>query len=86
SILATLFPEEMKVAIGIFEAPILLPAVLLLIPLISVTVRRLHGIGRSGALALLQLIPFVGAVFSLILMFIPGQRAENVYGPAPIAA
>jgi uncharacterized membrane protein YhaH (DUF805 family) len=49
----------------------------------SVTVRRLHDSNLSGYFYLTQLIPFIGMVIFLMLMFIKGTEGPNRYGPNP---
>ena len=56
---------------------------LLTIPGISVSVRRLHDIGLSGWLYLVTLIPYVGGLFMLVVACIPSQPQPNRYGLAP---
>jgi uncharacterized membrane protein YhaH (DUF805 family) len=52
------------------------------IPQISLTVRRLHDIGRSGWLYLLNLIPFAN-LYLLYLCCIDSEPNQNQYGPSP---
>ncbi|VVQ14103.1 hypothetical protein PS918_05677 [Pseudomonas fluorescens] len=47
------------------------------------TVQRLHDIGWSGWLWLLNLVPFVGSFFPLVIMVMPGNTGTNRYGPPP---
>ena len=54
---------------------------LILIPLIAVSVRRLHDLNMSGWWYLMNFIPIVGDVAFLILMLIPGKKEENRFGP-----
>ena len=54
----------------------------LLIPLISVAVRRLHDTDRSGWWFLLGFVPFVNIVL-LIFFFLDGTPGENRFGPDP---
>jgi uncharacterized membrane protein YhaH (DUF805 family) len=57
----------------------------LIIPSISVSVRRLHDTGRSGWWYLISLIPIVGLV--LIVFYVLDSKPEtNAYGPSPKAA
>jgi uncharacterized membrane protein YhaH (DUF805 family) len=44
---------------------------------------RLHDLNRSGWWALVLLIPYVGSVVSLAMMFWPGTDGDNDYGPQP---
>ncbi len=55
----------------------------MLIPGIAVVVRRLHDTGRSGWMLLIALIPFIGAIWLLVLLATDSQPQENKYGPNP---
>ncbi len=47
-------------------------------------VRRWHDLGRSGYWALLNFVPFVGAIYSLIVLgCYEGEKGPNRYGPPP---
>jgi uncharacterized membrane protein YhaH (DUF805 family) len=48
----------------------------------SITVRRFHDINMSGFWTFLYLVPFVGAVLSIMLLFVKGDAWTNKYGPA----
>ncbi|MBR1824566.1 MAG: DUF805 domain-containing protein [Ruminococcus sp.] len=54
----------------------------MLVPSLSLAVRRMHDSGRSGLLLLLGLIPYAGAIITLVFMCSPSGPA-NKYGPAP---
>lgn len=55
----------------------------LIVPLIALTVRRLHDTDRSGWWYLLMLVPFVGLVV-LVFMLLPGSPGNNRFGsPVP---
>ena len=56
---------------------------LILIPSLAVTVRRLHDVGKSGWMLLIGLIPLVGAIWLLILLLRDSEAGENKYGPNP---
>lgn len=45
--------------------------------------RRLNDLGQTGWLGLLVLIPLIGLIFWLWLIFGPGDSDRNEYGPAP---
>jgi uncharacterized membrane protein YhaH (DUF805 family) len=47
------------------------------------SVQRLHDIGWSGWLWLLNLVPFVGSFFPFVIMVVPGNTDANRYGPPP---
>lgn len=60
---------------------------LLYIPLIGIAFvfakRRLHDLNQTGWMSVLLLVPFVNLVMYLYLMFAPGVKGSNNYGPAP---
>ena len=53
------------------------------LPLLAVTVRRLHDVDRPGRWAMLALIPFAGIRLTRLLMQ-PGTTGPNRYGPDPL--
>jgi uncharacterized membrane protein YhaH (DUF805 family) len=55
----------------------------ILIPSISVGVRRLHDTGRSGWWLLIGLIPIIGAIVLIIFFIQDSQSETNTYGPNP---
>ena len=55
----------------------------MIIPLIGVTVRRLHDTGKSGWMALIFIIPCIGIILWLVWMIEDGQAHDNTYGPVP---
>lgn len=58
-------------------------ALIVLIPSLAVSVRRLHDTGRSGWWLLINLIPCVGPLIVLIFMVQDSQPGANQYGPNP---
>ncbi len=61
----------------------LLTSLLLVIPSLAVTVRRLHDSDRSGAWVFINLIPFIGGIVILLFMILDGTPGPNAYGPDP---
>ena len=57
--------------------------VLAIIPSIAVSVRRLHDLGKSGVWFLINFIPFIGAIWFLILTCMEGQSKPNKWGENP---
>lgn len=55
---------------------------LIFIPSLSITVRRLHDIGKSGTWYFIRFIPF-GGIWLLILLCKNGQPFYNEYGVDP---
>jgi uncharacterized membrane protein YhaH (DUF805 family) len=50
---------------------------------IQIGVKRLHDIGWSGWLLLVNIIPVVGSIFSIIMLVAPGSSGVNRFGPPP---
>lgn len=57
--------------------------VALICPMVSVVARRFHDAGLNGWLAALGFVPWLGALFVMVIGFIPGQPGVNKYGPNP---
>ena len=58
-------------------------ALAVFLPGLAVTVRRLHDVGKSGWFYFIVLIPIVGAIWLLVLLFTEGAQEENQYGANP---
>jgi uncharacterized membrane protein YhaH (DUF805 family) len=56
--------------------------VALLVPIVAITVRRLHDTGRSGWWALLLPVPLL-AVVVYFFCLLPGSIGANKYGDEP---
>lgn len=54
-----------------------------LVPDVTVSVRRLHDTGRSGWWLLLVLVPLIGPLVLLVFMVLDSQPGENQHGPNP---
>lgn len=65
---------------GILLIPVLIGAVVISV---MIGVQRLHDIGWSGWLWLLNFVPLVGSVFAILMLVIPGTQGANRYGPPP---
>ena len=63
----------------------MLYSLLIFIPALAVTVRRLHDVGKSGWFLLISFIPIIGAIWLLILFCSDGDGADNSYGGSPKA-
>lgn len=55
----------------------------LIIPSITVTVRRLHDTNKSAHYLWFILLPFVGGIALLVFMLQPSDLGQNNYGPQP---
>ena len=56
----------------------------MIIPCLSLTVRRLHDTGRSGWMFFISLVPVIGGLIFLFFM-VQDSREDNDYGPNPKA-
>lgn len=57
-------------------------ALISLVPMVAVTIRRLHDTGKSGWWATVGLIPLIGWVWALFLCAAKGEEGANAYGEA----
>jgi uncharacterized membrane protein YhaH (DUF805 family) len=88
----SLFNFVIVIAIGIIESVIgtdgviySLYLLLILIPSIAVTIRRLHDTGRSGWWLLVAFIPLVGSITLLVFLVLDSETENNHYGANPKA-
>src|SRR5947209_2955356 len=58
-------------------------SLVVLVPSLAVTVRRLHDTGRTGWWILIGLIPVIGNIVLLIFMVLDSEPGANEYGPNP---
>ena len=65
---------------GLFQG---IYSLVVLIPSLAVGVRRLHDVGKSGWMLLLAFIPFIGAIWLLVLFATNGKEAANKWGENP---
>lgn len=74
------YKEEGGLINMLFLGLIALVMFYLVIPTISVTIRRLHDTGKSGLWILVSFIPSVGQLILLILCLLPSEPFDNRYG------
>ena len=53
------------------------------LPALSLVVRRLHDVGKSGWFYLIILIPLIGIIWLLVLYCTEGQKEDNKWGANP---
>ena len=53
------------------------------LPSLAVSVRRLHDVGKSGWFFFISLIPFIGAIWLLVLLATDSNAGVNEYGENP---
>ena len=61
----------------------LIVGLLNLLPSLSLIVRRLHDVGKSGWFYFIILIPVIGFIWIFILSIKEGDQGNNLYGPDP---
>lgn len=69
-------PMWINVLGGIFGLVVLLPS-------LAVSVRRMHDIGKGGGWIFISLIPVIGSIWFLILTLLAGDAYPNRFGPVP---
>ena len=74
----TFVPNENVVVFGYIMS------LLLFIPGIAVTVRRLHDINKSGWFIFISLIPILGAIIVLVMTIEKGTLGKNRFGEYPL--
>lgn len=94
----TLFTTLVAIVSGILDSTIfgmdledptpfgMITSVILFMPAISVTVRRLHDVDRSGWWFWFFLVPIIGWITILVWECTRGTYGENKYGPDPLLA
>jgi uncharacterized membrane protein YhaH (DUF805 family)/cold shock CspA family protein len=91
-LLALLVDLAWNSAAGLLEEESFLPILTILtylffvIPSITVTIRRLHDVGMTGWLYLINFVPYIGGIFLFVVSLIPSQRQTNSYGRHPKAS
>ncbi|WP_378186833.1 DUF805 domain-containing protein [Aquimarina sp. W85] len=61
----------------------ILYALIVFIPGLAITVRRLHDVGKSGWMIFISLIPVVGTIWLLVLLVTDSEPKTNEYGENP---
>ena len=54
-----------------------------ILPSLSLVVRRLHDVGKSGWFYFIAFIPIIGGIWLLVLFCTEGTKGENKYGADP---
>ena len=67
----------------VLSIPLAFYILVIIIPSLAVTVRRLHDTGKSGWMILLCLIPIVGEIIVLVFTVLDSDPGPNQYGPNP---
>ncbi len=75
-------PSNTGMGLGFFEIVIILWNLIVCLPSLAVTVRRLHDAGHSGWYYLIGFIPIVGGIL-LLIELCRDSVGDNKYGPNP---
>ncbi|MEM7513912.1 MAG: DUF805 domain-containing protein [Bacteroidota bacterium] len=70
---------------GMYGITYMTYALATIVPGIAVAVRRMHDVGKSGWMLFIALIPLIGSIWLLILLFTDSQKGTNKWGPDPKA-
>ncbi len=65
-----------SISIGVFGLVTFIPA-------LSITVRRLHDIGKSGWWYLIAFVPLIGGLVLFVFTLLDSEPDRNEYGPNP---
>lgn len=57
-----------------------------ILPNLCAMIRRFHDVGLTGWLVLLNAIPYVGGLITLVISLLPSEARTNKHGPVPGAA
>ena len=72
--------NSIGINVGLFS---LIYGLAVLLPGLTVSVRRLHDVGKSGWMLLILLIPLIGVIWLLILFVTDSEPGNNQYGANP---
>lgn len=81
--IAAIVLNLLDLMLGSYGILTLLYSLLVLVPGLAVSIRRLHDTNRSGWWLLISLIPLIGAIVLIIFMVQEGDPNENQYGSNP---
>jgi hypothetical protein len=62
---------------------LLVASLVIFVPSLTLTIRRLHDTGRSGWWLLIALIPYLGGLILLVFMCLDGTPGPNNWGDRP---
>lgn len=73
--------------LGVINPLLMVIGIIAYIPVVGISfvmsIRRLNDLDKTGWLCLLSLVPFVNILFAIWVIFFPGDKGENSYGPPP---
>ena len=75
--------QEQIIDVGILVYLFPLYVLAMIIPSLSVSIRRLHDTGHSGWWYFIIIIPLIGPVWLFVLLVTDSKPEENKWGPNP---
>jgi uncharacterized membrane protein YhaH (DUF805 family) len=75
--------SDEKTGTNTFAVLICVFSLINIIPALSVTVRRLHDIGKSGWWYLICFVPLIGGLILFVFTVLDSEPDRNEYGPNP---
>ena len=72
-----------RLSFGFYLFSIILYSMASIVPMLAVTVRRLHDTDRSGWWYFISFIPLVGSIILIIFLASEGTYGPNLYGDDP---
>lgn len=60
-----------------------LAALIFIIPSLSLSVRRMHDVGKGGGWIFIALVPLIGEIWYLVLCCTDSEHFDNRFGPMP---
>ncbi len=83
SIILVVIDNILGFKIGNFPILSIIYLLILIIPSLAISFRRLHDTSHSAWWLLIQLIPFIGTLVVLVFYFTDSTPGTNKYGPNP---
>ena len=84
-LLGTQYPVSFRTVVVNYGVISSIYSLLMILPGLAVTVRRLHDVDKSGGWIFISLVPAIGGIWLLILMLIEGTKGANRFGSDPKA-
>ena len=84
-LLGTQYPVSFRTVVVNYGVISSIYSLLMILPGLAVTVRRLHDVDKSGGWIFISLVPAIGGIWLLILMLIEGTKGANRFGSVPKA-
>ena len=83
SAIAMYLEADPDITVAVTFAAMGLFSLIMFIPSLAVTCRRLHDSGKSGSYIFFSLIPAIGGILIFVWLIQDGEPCENRYGPDP---